>query len=169
MDNKILNGKDIWSLIKNIDKPIYIAGHLKPDQDSFCSSMALCLVLNKIGKNAKVLLKSEDFSEFSWLNQYNVAENVVFDINENDYIFISLDLNEKKRLGNYEKYFDVAKTTFNIDHHQDNKYEADYTFSNPDLSRCLRFTQTPCRERPACRSVPFVVHFSERHIGRSLR
>ena len=130
MDNKILNGKDIWSLIKNIDKKIYIAGHIKPDQDSFCSSMAICLVLNKLGKNAKVLLKSDDLSEFMWLN-HNIFEFVTDKIIEDDYYFIALDLNEKKRLGDYEKYFDNAKTTFNVDHHQDNKYEANYTFSNP--------------------------------------
>ncbi|MBQ8424747.1 MAG: DHH family phosphoesterase [Clostridia bacterium] len=133
MENKNLNKKQIWNLIKNISEPVYIAGHLKPDQDSFCSSMALCLTLNKLGKNAKVLLKNSDLSEFLWVNQ-EIMKLVIENIDENKYCFIALDLNEKKRLGDFEKYFDNAKMTFNIDHHQDNKYEANYTFSNSKTS-----------------------------------
>jgi len=111
--------------------PIYIGGHIKPDQDSIGSCMALCKFLNSIDKKAFVLLEDFDKDIFSWQNDYSLIKNTV---KEKDYVFFALDLNDKKRLGNFEKYFDNAKITFNIDHHQDNKNQAQYVLSNPGIS-----------------------------------
>ena len=132
-NNESISYKEMWRILHAVDMPIYIAGHLKPDQDSFCSSLALSKILTKLEKETNVLLLKKDKSEFNWINDvefFNVTEKIIHD----EYVFIALDLNEKKRLGIFEKFFDEAKIKINIDHHQNNKYEADYTITNPSAS-----------------------------------
>lgn len=114
-----------------LDSPIYIAGHIKPDQDSICSCLALAKVLNKYQKEAYVLLDDKDRDVLSWISDHSLIKNKVM---EDTYNFISLDLNEKKRLGSFQKYFDKAKYTINIDHHQDNKNEANINYSATSYS-----------------------------------
>jgi len=111
--------------------PIYIAGHVKPDQDSVCSCLALAQWLNKNNKNAKVLLKKDDYSIIDWQGG---SDLIVDKLTENKYNFIALDVNEMKRLGEFYEYFKTAETTINIDHHQGNDYEADVVLSQSDMS-----------------------------------
>lgn len=127
--NKFKEAKQVLLQLNNF--PIYIAGHIKPDQDSIGSCMALANFLNKNGKTAFVLLEDFDKEILDWKPNYSCVVNSV---SEKKYNFIALDLNEKKRLGSFEKYFDNAEYKINIDHHQDNKYEADYTLSIPGIS-----------------------------------
>lgn len=122
---------EIFKFINSYDLPIYICGHIKPDQDSICSSIALSIILQKLGKKAYVLLEENDKEILNWTNTHNCIIN---DIVDDDYIFIAVDVNEKKRLGKYEKSFDNATHTINIDHHQDNKREADIVYSNTHMS-----------------------------------
>ena len=56
------------------------------------------------------------------------------DIQENDYVFIALDVNDKKRLGKYNDGYKNASIKINIDHHQGNDMDADYTLSSPGKS-----------------------------------
>ena len=126
---KIKEAKDI--LINLDSNPIYIAGHIKPDQDSIGSCLALARFLNSIGKKAYVLLEDKDRDIINWQNDYSLIVN---DVHDNVFNFIALDLNEKKRLGKFETYFDKALYTINIDHHQDNKNEANFTLSIPGIS-----------------------------------
>ena len=127
------NPKKINEVLLSIpnNKPVYLAGHLIPDQDSIGSCMALALFLKKLGKKAKVLLEKKDFDILDW---YGDKSLLVSEIKEKDYILIALDVNEKKRLGNYENCFDCASMTINIDHHQNNKYESNFTLSIPGTS-----------------------------------
>lgn len=113
------------------DLPIYIAGHIKPDQDSIGSSLALAQWLNSQGKNAKVLLKSGDETIIDWQGQNDLIFNKI--VNE-DYIFIALDVNEMKRLGEFYDGFLKAKHSINIDHHQGNLFEANQTLSVSEIS-----------------------------------
>ena len=119
------------SLIDLNDLPIYIAGHIKPDQDSIGSCLALAHWLNSQGKNAKVLLKKGDETIIDWQGQ---NELIVFGIAEKDYNFIALDVNEMKRLGEFYEGFLNAKHTINIDHHQGNLFEANETLSVAGIS-----------------------------------
>lgn len=129
MINKFRQTKEV---LLNLDSlPIYIAGHIKPDQDSIGSCMALAEFLRTQGKEVYVLLEESDRDILAWQNDY---EGVVCDVKHDEYNFIALDLNEKKRLGRYVQNFDNAKFKINIDHHQDNKYEADHTLSIPGIS-----------------------------------
>lgn len=127
--NKFKNTKEV---LDNLNKlPIYIAGHLKPDQDSVGSCMALALYLKSKGKDAYILLEEFDKDILSWKGDYSLVKTAV---SHEKYNFVALDLNEKKRLGSFEKDFDKAEFKINIDHHQDNKYEADHTLSIPGIS-----------------------------------
>lgn len=129
----MINYKNIREQLINLPNnlPIYLAGHIKPDQDSVCSCIALAEYLKNLGKNVKVLLNKKDESIIDWLKDNSLIVN---NVNDNKYNFIALDVNEKSRLGEYEKDFDNAIIKFNIDHHQNNKYEANYTLSEPGKS-----------------------------------
>ena len=120
-------------VLLNLDKnlPVYIAGHLKPDQDSVGSCLALANFLRLYNIKSYVLLEDFDKEILSWKGEVSFIKN---EVSEKEYNFIALDLNEKKRLGRFESYFDNAKFKINIDHHQDNKYEADFTLSIPGTS-----------------------------------
>lgn len=123
--------REIYDLLLSIDLPIYLCGHRMPDQDSISSCVALAELLNKQNKNAKILLKDEDRSEMAWQNDYLNVEN---EIKTKEYVFIMMDSNESKQLGDYKKYFDDATFTINIDHHQNNRGEANYVLSIPNCS-----------------------------------
>lgn len=127
--NKFKEAKEVLLNLNSL--PIYIAGHIKPDQDSVGSCMALANFLNKNGKTAFVLLEDFDREILDWKPEHDCITNSV---DTQKYNFIALDLNEKKRLGAFEQYFDKAECKINIDHHQDNKYEADFTLSIPGIS-----------------------------------
>ena len=125
-----------FSYMRNIllsleDYPIYIAGHIKPDQDSVCSGLALARWLNSFGKSAKVLLKKGDESIIDWINDDGF---ITFEVTDENYNFIALDVNEMNRLGIFYEDFKKAKYSINIDHHQGNLYEADKTLSIPGIS-----------------------------------
>ena len=128
-----MNYSTLRKLLLNIDNrlPIYIAGHITPDQDSICSCLALAEFLNNNKKKPKVLIEDKDLDVISWHENTKFLTN---EVKEKEYNFIALDMNEKKRLGVFEKYFDSANITFNIDHHENNKLEADYTLFNSNMS-----------------------------------
>ena len=120
------------TIIEQLDNlPIYICGHLKPDQDSICSSIALGLFLKELGKETYVLLADSDKDILDWKQDYSLIANKITHTNYN---FIALDVNETKRLGEYEDAFYKANHTINIDHHQHNKYEAQHTISDTNAS-----------------------------------
>ena len=98
---------EMIKILKDIsnDIPIYIAGHLKPDQDSVCSSLALCEYLCGLNKKAKVLLLESDKNLLNWKNDFS---KIVHSVTEERYNFIALDLNDKKRLGEFLPAFDNA-------------------------------------------------------------
>lgn len=129
----MINYKKTKELLLNLpnDIPIYFAGHSKPDPDSVCSCLALAEYLKNNGKKVKVLLNKKDEPIIEWLNDNSLIVNKVDD---QKYNFIALDVNEKLRLGEFEKDFDNAFITVNIDHHQNNKFEAQHTLSEPGKS-----------------------------------
>ncbi|MFA5602559.1 MAG: DHH family phosphoesterase [Bacilli bacterium] len=127
------NYKEIKEVLFNIpdDKLILLAGHECPDMDSIGSTLALTRFLNKIGKKAFMLLEEKELKKLDWFkdNSYIISSS-----NENPYCFIFLDTNRKSRTGVYEKYFDNAELTINIDHHENNKVEAKYVLSISEIS-----------------------------------
>lgn len=128
-----MNYLKLKNLLLELDNniPIYICGHLTPDQDSICSCLALAEFLSFNNKNVNVLLEDKDLDIISWHDKTKFLTNACKD---KKYVFISLDLNEKKRLGVFEKDFDNAQITFNIDHHENNKMESNYTLFDCNMS-----------------------------------
>lgn len=127
--NKFKQTKEVLDNLNEL--PIYIAGHLKPDQDSVGSCLALAEYLKSKGREVFVLLEETDKDILSWKGDYSLVSSGVV---HEKYNFIALDLNEKKRLGRFVQDFDGAEFKINIDHHQDNKYEANFTLSIPGIS-----------------------------------
>lgn len=98
---------------------IGISGHTRPDGDCVGSTMALALYLRKMLPNANVdVLLEQPASVFSCIKDVDTictdfSEDITYDV------FFALDTS-KDRLGETEKYFNLAKKTINIDHHISN-------------------------------------------------
>jgi len=92
-----------------------ILTHIFPDGDAIGSSCALCLALQKIGKNAMTVYGTE----------FSKKLNFVLDLVEKKEkfkpeVFISVDLSDKKLLGKFSDY----KIDICIDHHENNSVYA---------------------------------------------
>ena len=117
--------------LKNLDLPVYIAGHINPDDDSIGSCLGMAFLLESLGIHSLVLLDNKDKDVLkNHLYQARVTNTVLHD----DYVFVAMDLNETYRLNKFEKYYLSAKKKINIDHHQGNNTGADTIFSNPQAS-----------------------------------
>ena len=121
------------NVLKSLDKavPVYIAGHTSPDQDSINSCLSLKYLLEDMGLDAYVLLSSSDKNILSWQEHVEEVSNAV---THENYVFIALDLNDTKRLGEFENAYRHAKLTINIDHHNNNTTNANYVFSSSTSS-----------------------------------
>lgn len=110
--------------IKNSNN-ILISAHISPDGDAVGSSFGLALILNNLGKTAKVV-KNDDYpTNLEFMYRDDLYYNDEFE--EID-LFIAIDTADIKRLGISEKYLSLAKDTAVIDHHVTNK-----GFSNNDI------------------------------------
>lgn len=132
----MINYIDLKETIDSIDNDttILISGHTNADHDSICSSLALACFLNKLGKKSFVLLSEKDMDKTRWLNTKYIINDHNLSISDNNYVFILLDANRKNRLGAFEKLFEKANFTINIDHHENNANEADYIFTDETMS-----------------------------------
>lgn len=111
---------------------IVILTHESPDGDAIGSSLALKKILEKIDKNADVIIPEvprlysylpniNDVKKESEIKQYDLA--------------IAVDCADLKRLSAKE-YFENSKKTISIDHHGSNKMFADLNFVNPVSPAC---------------------------------
>lgn len=124
--------EEIFQILNSLDqKPIYIAGHERPDYDSIGTGLALTRFLKLLNKEAYYLINEHDLKLLDWFNDLSFTTPVV---NHQDYIFIQLDASRKNRLGEFEQYFDQASYTINIDHHENHLLEADYNFCVKGIS-----------------------------------
>ncbi len=107
---------------------VVLMGHEAPDGDAIGSTLAMCLVLRNMGKNAIVLMK--DFPEiFSYLpgTEFIKTESEIkkFDL------AIVLDCpNEKRVNSEFLEYFEEAKVKVQFDHHNKNSMFGDYNVVN---------------------------------------
>lgn len=107
---------------------VAIMAHEAPDGDAIGSSLAMCLILREMGKNALVFI--DDFPEnFSFLpgREYIVSESEIkkFDL------AIVLDCPNIKRVkSTFIPYFENAKVKVQFDHHTKNDMFADYNIVN---------------------------------------
>lgn len=91
---------------------IYIVGHADPDGDSIGSAYSLCLSLNKIGKDANVIMSNYS-STFDFLIDSNVetVDKSYYDL------LICVDSSDKTRLDIKDEDYKKAKHILVIDHH----------------------------------------------------
>ena len=118
--------QNLINSIKQLQSPIYIAGHVVPDDDSIGSCLSLAYLLTNLNKDCYVLLNPSDHNA---LKSHDIKTLITDTISHNDYTFISLDLNENYRLDIFEEYYNNAKYTINIDHHQGNNTGADIVYT----------------------------------------
>ena len=116
-----------------------ILAHKNPDGDAVGSSMALCLYLRSLGKNARVVLPNR-FPEFlSWLPLadetlfYDAPGSSAPDAIENADAFFCLDFNSLSRLGDACSAVAASPATrVLVDHHLSPSDEFDTVVSFPE-------------------------------------
>ena len=112
---------------------ILISAHINPDGDAVGSSFGLALVLQNMGKNAKVI-KNDDYpSNLDFMQKDEIYYKDDF---ENIDLFIALDSADMKRLGTSVEYFEKAVNTSCIDHHITNDGYADVDIILDKSSTC---------------------------------
>ena len=117
------------SQLKNADN-ILILTHINPDGDTLGSGFALLRALRKMGKKARVINGDTINSKFSFL--YSGLADEEF---EEEFI-VSVDVAQKKLLGDRikEKYGD--RVNLAIDHHESSVHFAENTCCEPDSASC---------------------------------
>lgn len=123
--------KQISNILKDTDLPIYIAGHVNPDDDSIGACLSMAHVLQNLNKEVYFLLENYDKPA---LRTHDIFTNITNKVDADKYIFLSLDLNETYRLGNFENDYLNAEIKINIDHHQGNNTHADFLYTDGNMS-----------------------------------
>ena len=121
---------DIINEIKKAEK-IVILTHESPDGDAIGSSLAVKLMLDKLGKKADVIIP-----EYSRLFNFLPAINQIKEDSEtkNYDLAIAVDCATLKRLAKGE-YFENATKTIVLDHHGSNKMR--FKLCKPSISCML--------------------------------
>ena len=115
---------------------VAISGHIRPDGDCVGSCMA---VYNYICDNypdimADVYLETIP-DKFMFLKNANKIRHIRETDGKKEYdLFIALDCGDAGRLGMAGQYFEVAKSTFCVDHHISNQSFADFNYIFPNAS-----------------------------------
>ncbi|MCR4763911.1 MAG: bifunctional oligoribonuclease/PAP phosphatase NrnA [Lachnospiraceae bacterium] len=117
-------------------RTIGIAGHIRPDADCICSSLALWQYLTKCWPQVRTDVFLEEIpSIYSFIKGSDqVHTDYVTDVAEYD-LFIAVDT-DKSRTGRAEALFDAARFTVNIDHHVSNHGTGDENYLDADASSC---------------------------------
>ncbi len=104
---------DIINAIKN-SSAVLVCGHMRPDGDCIGSALAMRRLCEKLGKHADAVSDGEKPPAFDFLPDYELycaPRRPDYDL------LIAVDCAEEKRLGEYRRYLNTARTVVNIDHH----------------------------------------------------
>jgi bifunctional oligoribonuclease and PAP phosphatase NrnA len=122
-------------------KRIVIIPHVNPDGDAIGSAIGLNDILLNAGFESSVVVPNDYPSYLNWLgsqclpliyeNDTDLCRKL---IDQADALFF-LDFNDSKRLGKLEEYMQQIQTPIVlIDHHPDPRINAEYLFSDTDVS-----------------------------------
>ena len=113
-------------------KTIVILTHESPDGDAVGSSLAMKLILEKLGKESDVIIPeySRLFNFLPAIDQVKTESEI-----KNYDLAISVDCADLKRLTKNE-YFKNANKTIVIDHHGSNNMYGDLNYVNPVSPAC---------------------------------
>lgn len=124
----------------NKAQDILIVTHESPDGDAIGSSLAMNLVLKKLGKNVDVVIpKCPKVYKFLPSSEDIKLEGKA---DEPYDLAIALDCADLQRLNGFAKWFEDAKVKISIDHHQSNKMFADYNYVDPVAPACAQILIT---------------------------
>ncbi len=115
--------------LKNADN-ILILTHINPDGDTLGSGFALLRALKKMGKRARLINGDKIAPKYTYL-----FSDITADDFEEEFV-VSVDVAEKKLLGDNlsEKYGD--RVDLSIDHHETSRRFAKKTYCEPDSASC---------------------------------
>ncbi|RCX11406.1 phosphoesterase RecJ-like protein [Anaerobacterium chartisolvens] len=100
-------------------KSIAVMPHISVDGDGLGSSLALCMALVNMGREAVVYLEEEIPAMYEFLPGRSMVK--VYDGNVKHFdVVAALDTGDIKRLGSRAKLLEVGSVTVNIDHHNTN-------------------------------------------------
>lgn len=112
---------------------IVILTHENPDGDAIGSSLGFLMALEKMGKNADLIIP-----ELPRVYQFLPdANKIKKEGKKEEYdLAIALDSATIKMLNGWSNYFETAKVKVVIDHHGTNTMYGDYNYVNPDAPAC---------------------------------
>ena len=128
-----MNVKNNFFKLVQQSNNILISAHVNPDGDAIGSSFGLALVLQSLGKNAKIIRNDHYPTNLEFLKREDLYFNDDFDDID---LFIAVDSADIKRIGISKTYFDKAKSTVCIDHHITNEGYADINIILRSSSTC---------------------------------
>lgn len=125
---------DILKLCEHAEY-IGISGHIRPDGDCVGSCMALYLYLKKKLPDAHVYVYLEKAAlVFTHITRINEIDTEYRSALRYD-VFFCLDT-EPARLGKAESLYRSAAVKVNIDHHQTNPGDGDFSLVRPEVGSC---------------------------------
>jgi phosphoesterase RecJ-like protein len=116
-----------------------ITTHVNPDADAIGSEMALYKILQKFGKNIKIINYSETPYYLQFLDDSGIIEKYDETIHSclfnNVDVIIAVDFNRSDRIVKMQQHFLNSKATkICIDHHQDPEDFCDYFFCSTQFA-----------------------------------
>ncbi len=94
---------------------IALFAHTRPDGDTIGACVALCFILEKLGKHARVFCDTKLDGAFDYFEETAIVRNG-FDGEKYD-LFVAVDCADIYRLGVFSGIFDAFSETLCIDHH----------------------------------------------------
>lgn len=123
-------------------KNIVLLGHVRPDGDCVGSVLALYLYLKKTAPSKQVTVCLEKpLEKFNYLSGFSEIVTDADAVSVPD-LAVALDVSDKGRLGGFQRLFDDAKDTLNIDHHITNPHFAATTICEPEASSTCELLYT---------------------------
>ena len=114
---------DILNVIKQ-SAHVLLAAHENPDGDAIGSLVGMAHICISFNVPYTILMEQVPH-EYIYLTE---NMNISREFNKEYDTFVSLDCGDSKRLGQVKDYFEKAKTTINIDHHETNDYFGEYNY-----------------------------------------
>lgn len=103
-------------------KKVALFSHENPDPDTIGSTLALALILKKMGKQVALFCETEISENYYFLSDANDYNTVNFD--DSFDLAVAVDVADSSMLGKFEQHFISHPNTLRIDHHVSGKYFA---------------------------------------------
>lgn len=125
--------KNISQALKN-GKKFFVAGHKNPDGDSLGSTLAVCSLLRRLGKEVYAYSHDKPGEDLFFMPGLNAINFGVLPKEKDFDALVLLECSDKKRGGNLDSLFKTAKTVVNIDHHPTGETYGTINYIEPKAS-----------------------------------